>query len=240
MAIFDYPGEELTLFARANHWKRYWSGQIAPFIGDCILDVGAGIGATARALNLRQYDRWLALEPDPALCRVMQLALERWELPDFLEVRNGTLGDLSGEERFDTVLYIDVLEHIENDRVELEATRRILTPGGRVVIVAPAHQYLYTEFDRKIGHYRRYAKRDLLGIVPAGFTVEKLDYVDSVGLLASLANKLLLKSGTPTLNQIKIWDNWMVRPSMLVDPLIRYCLGKTIICVLRLDNPGTA
>jgi 2-polyprenyl-3-methyl-5-hydroxy-6-metoxy-1,4-benzoquinol methylase len=146
------------------------------------------------------------------------------------------LTDLEGEQPFDTILYIDVLEHIEDDRGELLSALRVLEPGGRLIIVAPAHQCLYTEFDRRIGHCRRYAKAELLSALPAEFRVQKMRYLDSAGLLASVANRTLLKSSSPTPAQIRLWDNWMVRTSRLIDPVFRYRLGKTILCIARREN----
>ena len=236
MATFDYSGDELELFAKATNWKRYWSTHIGPFLGHRVLDVGAGIGATAQALNAARFQRWVALEPDPNLCRRMEQSVQSGVLPPSLEIVNGTLNDLREGQLFDTVLYIDVLEHIDDDRKELLSARRVLEPEGRLIIVAPAHQWLYSEFDRRIGHYRRYSKRELLEVLPADFRAQKVRYLDSVGLLASLANRLFLRSGSPSSSQVRLWDNWMVRASMLIDPAIGYNLGKTIVCVAQLEH----
>jgi 2-polyprenyl-3-methyl-5-hydroxy-6-metoxy-1,4-benzoquinol methylase len=72
------------------------------------------------------------------------------------EPRYGSTETLGPEERFDTALYIDVLEHIRDDQTEVARVGRHLTPGGHLVVLAPAHQALYTLFDAAIGHFRRY------------------------------------------------------------------------------------
>ncbi len=231
---FDYSGTELEIFAHAYHWKRYWRSQIQSHIGEHVLDVGAGIGATARNLNHKTYQRWLSLEPDAAMCDYIkqQCAGEPGSFPNVLHTHCGTLHDLPAEATFDTVLYIDVLEHIEDDRAELVRAMARLTVGGKIIIVAPAHPFLYTPFDKKIGHFRRYNKRMLRAIVPEGLQVEMLRYLDSVGMLASSANRYLLKSDSPSLAQVQIWDRWMVRSSRWLDPILGYSLGKSIVCVL--------
>lgn len=230
---FDYSGTELDVFRHAVNWKRYWADAISTYVGSEILDVGAGIGATA--LNLKQHPcrKWVELEPDGHQAARIEQLRQDGEIPAHFEIRNGSTRDLAPGELFDTVLYIDVLEHIEDDRGELETAMRHVVPGGHVVIVSPAHNFLFTEFDRRIGHFRRYNRARLIKIAPACSTVAACLYLDSVGLLASLANKLVLKSGSPTTTQIKMWDGVMVPISTVLDRLVGYNLGKSIICVYR-------
>jgi cyclopropane fatty-acyl-phospholipid synthase-like methyltransferase len=230
---FIYSGTELDLFASARNWKAYWTRVIDPYLGQNVLELGAGIGATAQALRYRSYARWLSVEPDAAMVRMVKQTIHAGNLSPNHEVVCGTSLDVSGDERFDTVLYIDVLEHIQDDRAELQRVASLLQPGGHIVIVAPAHNSLYTAFDKKIGHYRRYDKALLQAIVPEGFGIRRMQYLDSVGMLASLANKLLLQSDSPTLGQVRFWDSVLVRASRLVDPLCAYRLGKSIVCVLE-------
>lgn len=236
---FSYTGNELESFAIAVNWKAYWSSQIDPYLGQDILELGAGIGATARALNHRSYRSWLGLEPDKNMCEVIESQLGQGVLPSTYQIRHGTSTSLNANDRFDTVLYMDVLEHIEHDREELERVTGHLVDGGHIVIVAPAHNFLFTSFDKKIGHHRRYDKGLLRAIVPANLNIRKMHYLDSVGMLASLANKLILKSDTPKLAQIKLWDSVMVRASRWIDPLTGHQIGKSIVCILQ-KPPGNA
>jgi len=143
------------------------------------------------------------------------------------------LNSIPDSELYDTVLYIDVLEHIERDRDELERATKHLVPGGHLVVVAPAHQWLFSPFDAAIGHFRRYSRRSLGDLDPPGMQVVLARYLDSVGLLASLANRLVLRSAMPTVGQIRIWDNFMVPWSRFLDPIFLYGIGKTIVVVWR-------
>ena len=236
---FSYSGNELENFSAAVHWKAYWGSEIAPFLGDEVLELGAGLGATARALNHRPYRKWVGLEPDLGMCQQVERMLGQGELPAGYAIRNGTSRDLGADEVFDTILYIDVLEHIEHDREELQRVARHLVDGGHIVIVAPAHNFLYTEFDRKIGHHRRYNKELLRAAVPAPLRIRKMHYLDSVGMLASLANRLVLKSDSPSAGQIRLWDSVMVRASRwVVDALTLHRLGKSIVCILEKETPS--
>lgn len=230
---FVYSGTELELFAAAQNWKSYWSREIDPFLGQHVLEPGAGIGATAKALNHRSYGRWLGLEPDAAMSRAVEAAIANGSLSANHVIVCGTSKDLKGQDLFDTILYIDVLEHIDDDGAELSRVAQHLMPGGHIIIVSPAHNFLYTPFDQKIGHFRRYDRAMLKAILPRGLTIERMRYLDSVGLLASLANKLILKSDTPKASQILFWDSVLVRASLWVDRLTFHRLGKSILCVMK-------
>jgi SAM-dependent methyltransferase len=147
------------------------------------------------------------------------------------EIQVGTLRDLPPARLFDTILYIDVLEHIEDDRAEIRNAIDRLRPGGHVVVVAPAHGWLFTPFDAAIGHHRRYTRATLAALTPPSARIVESRYLDSVGLLASTANRLLLRQSMPTLRQILLWDRRMVPLSRLLDPVFFWRIGKSVVTV---------
>jgi SAM-dependent methyltransferase len=228
---YVYCGAELDLFAAAEHWKSYVRAAVAPYVGSEVLEVGAGTGNTTRVLCQGAFDRWVCLEPDAALADLLGSARSAGELPDCCQVHIGTLSDLSEHDCYDTILYMDVLEHIADDRAELERAAGQLKPGGHLIVLAPAHQWLFTPFDESIGHFRRYTRRTLRDAAPAKLSLVKLTYMDSVGMLASLGNRLLLKSAMPTAHQIAIWDRLMVPLSRIADPVLIHTLGKSVLGV---------
>jgi SAM-dependent methyltransferase len=234
---FDYVGSELELFADAIHWKRYFADQMRPFMGSRVLEVGAGIGGTTRVLCRGGETRWLCVEPDAALAQQVRALVDRGVLPRCCETRVGTLADLRDEAAFDTVLYVDTLEHIEDDRDELRRAAGSLDAGGHLLVLAPAHQWLFSAFDRSIGHHRRYTRRSLAAIGPGSLELVKLIYLDSVGLLASLANRVLLRSPMPTRRQIAVWDRLLVPASRAIDPILGGAVGKSVFAVWR-RRPG--
>lgn len=226
---YQYVGSELEIAREARNWKTYFCSLIYQYLGDEVLEVGAGMGGTTQILCKSNHRRWLCLEPDPDLAQVISNSIDQGYLPDFCWVKNGTLKDLEEIEKFDSLVYIDVLEHIKNDRDEIQLASNYLKQGGYLIILCPAHQWLFTPFDQALGHYRRYNKKTLSSIMPDTLNCQQLIYLDSVGSLASLGNRLLLKSASPTPQQIKFWDRVMVPWSMKIDPLIRYSLGKSIL-----------
>jgi ubiquinone/menaquinone biosynthesis C-methylase UbiE len=238
MSETTYVGTELELFAGATVWKSYLASRIVPHLGDEVLEVGAGLGGTTRRLCVGPHARWVCLEPDPALADQITRAVRDGELPDSCRVELGTTRDMDGAAPFDAILYIDVLEHIEDDRGEVERAYRLLKPGGRIIALSPAHPWLYTPFDRAIGHYRRYTRKSFAAIAPHGAETVRLDYLDSVGLLASLGNKLILHSDMPKPGQIAFWDRVLVRLSKVVDPLVFHAMGKSVLAIWRRPANG--
>jgi SAM-dependent methyltransferase len=230
---YHYVGGELELFEHAVNWKAYFRSRIGPWLMGRVLEVGAGLGGTTRLLCDGRQEAWTALEPSSELLHQLQLRLHQQPLPLPIELLTGTTADLQGQRRFDTLLYIDVLEHIEADAEELERAAGLLEPGGHLVVLSPAHAWLYTPFDQAIGHFRRYTASSLGALTPAGLELRRLFYLDAVGLLASLGNRLLLRQQMPTARQIQVWDRFLVPLSRWVDPLLGYRLGKSIVGVWR-------
>lgn len=234
-ASFHYIGTELEIFAAATRWKRYVARQLRPFIHGHVLEVGAGIGSTTRALATGQEHTWTCLEPDSTLSATLQdvarndSVLSR--LP--LKVYAASVADLPESAVFDTILYIDVLEHIEEDASQLRRAAECLSKKGHLLVLSPAHQWLWSPFDAAIGHYRRYSLKTLLDAGPPDCCLVRLRYLDSAGMLASLANRLVLRSASPNKLQVAFWDRFLVPMSRVLDPLLRYRVGKSALAIWR-------
>ena len=228
-----YIGNELELFDKAKNWKRYYGNIIKPLLTGDVMEVGAGIGATTRSLCNGSQKKWICLEPDAALASQIIAMQQKKELPECCELRIGTLADQNQSELFDAVIYIDVIEHIENDAAELQRAKNHLKPGGHLIILVPAHQWLYSPFDEAIGHFRRYNKFMLNKAIPSGMKKHKLIYLDSIGLMASVANKLFLKQSYPTQKQVLFWDSTLVPLSRLMDVITFNAIGKSLLGIWK-------
>jgi SAM-dependent methyltransferase len=231
MNEYSYQGSELDLFQHAVNWKRYYATRLEPYIAGDVLEVGAGIGGTAHFLRNDRVTTWTCLEPDETLTARLESRLRDQPLGIPTRVICGAVATLDAKESFDTLLYIDVLEHIEDDRAELLASARHLRPGGHLIVLGPAHNWLFSPFDRAIGHFRRYNKTMLVDAGPHELRLARAFYLDSVGMLASLANRALLKARYPTMAQIRFWDSNLVPASRVLDPLTANRLGKTVVAV---------
>lgn len=233
MSVETYIGNELELFDKAKSWKAYYGNIIKPFLKGDVLEVGAGIGATTRTLCDGSQNKWVCLEPDKSLAGEIALKLQKNELPKCCELRTGTMADQSPDELFDAIIYIDVIEHIENDGAELQCANNHLKKDGHLIILVPAHQWLYSPFDEAIGHFRRYNKKMLTHAIPPGLFQHKLVYLDSAGLMASVANKLFLKQSYPTQKQVLFWDSALVPLSKLMDVIIFNSIGKSLLGIWK-------
>jgi len=227
---FAYPGQELAIFAHAKNWKAYWSSFLLPYLRQSVLEIGAGLGTNTVLLNPAQSQRWVCLEPDGHLLKELQRILQQFP-SGCHEAFEGTLEQLPSAELFDTILYIDVLEHIEEDAAELKRAADHLKRGGRLVVLSPAHQWLFSKFDASIGHYRRYTRTTLLAIAPPNLRLERASCLDAFGLFLSLANRLLLRQDLPTVRQIQFWDRFVVPVSRLIDPVLFHRAGKSILVI---------
>jgi SAM-dependent methyltransferase len=230
---YNYQGQELAFFEKAVNWKTYFSSYIKPFVGNSVLEVGSGIGATTRLLNDGSASKWILLEPDKEMNKILQRKKETNS--QFLNclIRSETIFQLNTSEKFDTIIYIDVLEHIEEDEKEMLKAKELLQPNGHLIILSPAYNFLFSPFDKAIGHYRRYTSETLKNAMPPGLQLIQLKYLDSVGFFASLANKLFLKQRYPSEKQIQTWDKRMIPVSKWMDKIFFHSFGKSILGIWR-------
>lgn len=230
---YTYCGNELEIFALATNWKNYWSSKLKKYIYGRVLEVGAGIGENFQYLDTPGCKSWTAIEPDKLNC---QQAKCKYSAIGKYNLITGCVSDLPNYDKYNTILYIDVLEHIFDDSKELDMACNLLTNDGCIVILSPAHNMLYSKFDRSVGHFRRYSKKSLSHIIPKQCFVQTTFYLDSVGLFASAYSRIISNSELPTVLQIKLWDRFIIPLSRVIDFMFGYTFGKTIVSVIRLKD----
>ncbi|MDH4043016.1 MAG: class I SAM-dependent methyltransferase [Gemmatimonadota bacterium] len=171
----------LERLAEAPRFNRWMYDRLAPWIGDAVIEVGSGIGNLSQFLVDR--DRVVLTDTEPAYRAHLE---QRFGDRAQVQIRSLTLPDAPPDlqaEPFDTVVGLNVLEHIEGDVDALAAMRAMLRPGGAVVLLVPAVPALYGELDRALGHHRRYTPALLRGcFASAGLTMRHMEYFNLAGM----------------------------------------------------------
>src|SRR5215212_7754964 len=224
---------ELSLFDKAaTGWKEYWASFVRPYVRGRVLEVGAGNGGSIPYL-VDGVDEWLCLEPDPQLAAQLRAEIASGALPPTCRLEVKTLRDLPPGQLFDAILYIDVMEHLADHDQEAALAAQHLAPGGALIILSPAHQFLFSPFDQAVGHHRRYSRKNLAAIVPSSLEQIKLIYLDSLGMLLSLGNRFVLRSAQPSEASLRFWNDWIIPLSRRVDGLMGFAVGKTVLGIWR-------
>jgi hypothetical protein len=229
-----YESSELELFKHAKNWKRYFSSFLIPYIKGNVAEVGAGIGATSPYLINDSVISYELIEPDHLQADEIQSLIDKKVLPAFCSVTKGVLSDRT-KNVYECITYIDVIEHIEYDKLELINAFNALKPGGYLCIVVPANPKDFSPFDEQIGHFRRYDKDMLINVLPDGFKVVQLKHLDVCGSLSSKVNKLFLKQSYPSKGQILFWDRFLVPISKICDLLTFFHWGKSLVLIAQKD-----
>ena len=150
--MLDDASWELEFFDAAKNWRKYQFGQILKYINSSVLEIGPGTGNNVQYYKNRASQITL-LETNKNLANSLKSKFDEEKKIIVLNT------DIHIQEKtFDTIMYMDVLEHIKTDKKEIKKAINLLSPGGHLIIFVPAFQILYSNFDRDIGHVRRYRK----------------------------------------------------------------------------------
>jgi len=194
-AEINYQGTELELFADAVNWKTYWSKTLQHYVAGTVIEVGAGIGGSTKYICAHPgVDHCICLEPDPNFAAHLSNMVVTGLLPNYCEIRCNILSDLPSNVQANAIFYTDVLEHIEKDEEEIAAAATHLTTGGRLIVLSPAFSWLYSPFDKSVGHHRRYSRKDVRRLTAPSLAIERVFFLDSLGVLLSVANRIILPS----------------------------------------------
>lgn len=197
--------------AAANNYADWTFDLFAPYVRGHVLEVGCGVGTfTRRIVAAPGVGRLLSIDVSAAAVAACGQAVS----DPRLELRHADV--LSVDERFDLVVCMNVLEHIENDRGALRHLWSLLNPGGTLFLLVPAHQALFSSFDAESGHYRRYNKRQMRSLMhDAGMTPAHTQafYFNCIGALGYWAvYKLLGKAPRESAGSEIGWFDRLVVP----------------------------
>lgn len=228
----EYFGKDLEAMSFADNYHQWIVSEFSSYLGEHVAEVGAGTGNFSEFLLSAGAQRLSAFEPS---CNMYPMLEKKFLQVSNVDTFNCFFEDESDKfvDGFDAVAYVNVLEHIENDRSALEHAYQTLKPNGHLLIFVPALKFLYSELDRKVGHYRRYSKQELVDVVSsAGFSIEVCKYFDVMGIIPWYIAFVLLKQTTSGAN-VTLYDRIVVPVMRRVERMVTPPIGKNLLLVAR-------
>ena len=226
-----YPGLELERFNKANLWIKYIIFKIMRFLKDDMLEVGAGLGSFTKGYMKNFHSITLTDTDEDNL----SLLKKNFFHNQNINIIKSSIKDI--EKKFNTIIYFNVLEHIKDDISEIKSALEKLNRGGHLIILVPAHQKMYSKFDKAIGHYKRYDIDFFKKNRFENSKIIKLHFLDFFGYLLYYLNKIFFKEETyPSNLKIFIWDKIFTPFTIVIDYLTGYKFGKNILCIYQKDD----
>lgn len=231
----EYRGRELEAMSFAENYHRWILDEFERYLGREVVEVGAGTGDLSKLLVERVRGQIYCVEPAKNLFPELLVALNGVK---HAQAINSTLKPESLPGGADSVLYVNVLEHIEDDATELRAAWKIMRPGGYLLVFVPALAWLYSDADRRMGHYRRYHKGELSRVASdAGFSVHSIRYFDVAGVIPWYVYFRLLR-GTMGRGSVSAYDRLVVPIMRKVEAWVTPPLGKNLLLIARKPAEG--
>ena len=228
-----YFGHDLDAMSVADRYSREIVRDFSPYLGSHVVEVGAGIGNISVLLLEQGLTELEAIEPDGRMHARLAARLESYRNA---VVRRGFLSSVVERGRTrpaDSVVSVNVLEHVEDDVEELAMMHTVLRSGGHLCLWVPAVPALYSRFDRALGHHRRYRKSELARkLLAAGFDTLQLNYRDVVGMVAwFLCCRILGQELTRA--RVGLYDRFVVPVTSVVGRWVSPPIGKNLVAVAR-------
>ena len=231
-----YPGRDLEAMAFAEKYHRWILQDFKPYMGARLVEVGAGTGSFSELLRELRPESLTLVEPSAEMHDRLRERVGGASRGVCVTTYNAFFRSVAGEiestQRPDSIIYVNVLEHIADDEGELREVHRTLGPGGRVFIFVPAFQWLFGKFDERVGHVRRYTRAELeRKCVAAGFRVLASRYFDLAGVVPWWLKYRLFKSDSLDARTVGLYDRFAVPLTRAAESLIKPPIGKNIILI---------
>ncbi len=228
-----YEGADLEALATLNRYQSWIVETFQPFLTGRAIEFGAGIGNIST--RIRPHISTLDLvEPSLNLADPLEHRFESdGAVTIFRETLEARLPAIAGGS-YDSVVLVNVLEHIEDDVSALQGLYRILAPGGHLLLFVPALKFLYSDLDALVGHYRRYQRPELNErVAAAGFDITKSQYFDTLGVFPwwLLNTKMGATAFNPFL--VGIYDAVIAPLSRALESVIKPPFGKNVLLVAK-------
>jgi len=222
---------DLEIMADARNYQAWIIDHIKSGLGRKIVEVGAGIGT----FTSRLLDRDVVIALDTYEPCVEYLKKRYHSYPQILPIQ----ADISSPEVLslkkyepDTIICLNVLEHVQDDEVALAHMYQLLPEGGHLALLVPAYQFLYGTIDRLVGHHRRYTKKDLEGkLGRASFSIKKIQYMNSLATTGWFMTNRVFKQKEESPAQVKLYDRYVVPWLRVVERIVPVPFGLSLVVV---------
>lgn len=218
---------------KVNNYNRWIYDNIKPFIGRNVLEIGCGIG------NITDY----LITPGRKITgidieeRFVEFSREKYKNVPGVTIAAGDALNPSHTlpgQKFDTIVLLNVLEHIENDLEAVKYIFSMLEPKGRAVILVPAMKFAFGVLDKAVGHHKRYEKPEMIKMYrDNGFEIEKMFYMNWIGAFGWAFNSRILRRKLIPGNQAYIMDKIFVPVLKPLENIIRPPFGQSLIAIGR-------
>ncbi|MDQ3666666.1 MAG: class I SAM-dependent methyltransferase [Acidobacteriota bacterium] len=232
-----YPGTELEAMSGAANYHRWILEIFKPYLGTRLVEVGAGIGSFSELILSHHHCETLSLvEPSDSMYGRLAAHARQLETSAQVDTYHATFSEaaalIKAKHAPDSIIYVNVLEHIADDESELNLVRFTLSERGCVFIFVPALKQLFGNFDVRVGHARRYSKRELNDkLQRTGFTVLQSAYFDFPGIAPWWIKYCLMKSDTMEPGAVRFYDRFIVPAVRRIESVFTMPLGKNVIAI---------
>lgn len=218
--------------ARTTNYNNWVFRMIEKHIGKRIVDIGSGYGTFINYMKDREYV--ISVEPSKDCCEYLRKIFSNNKN---MSIMNGDFNDdnITKElsiKNVDTVICLNVLEHIENDRKTIRNIHKCLKAGGKFILYVPALSFIYGTLDEALGHYRRYDKSTLEEMIESyGFKIISSRYMNFVGAFSWFIYSKILKKRMPAEKRIIFYDKYIVPVVSVIENIIRLPFGQSLLVI---------
>ena len=227
----NYFGRDLEAMSFAINYHKWILEEFKPYFGNKVAEVGAGSGNFSELL-IENLEQLTVFEPSDNMYPLLN---QRFTEHPQVQSVHSTFIEAPSEHKtnLDTVIYVNVLEHIKDDAAELSHIFDVLQQGGHALIFVPALRFLYSNLDKDLGHFRRYHKKDLINLAhSSGFSVVKMHYFDFTGIVPWYIWFVLCKK-TMISTHVSYYDRIVVPIIQKIEQALRPPIGKNLLMVLK-------
>ncbi len=232
----DYAGKDLEAMSFASSYHKWILEVFRPHLGARVVEVGAGTGLFSEMLLELQPKSLSLIEPSKRMFDQLHERMRQINPESDVTTYNATFSEVAAEvrrdQRPDSVIYVNVLEHIDDDEAELGLVHKTLDKRGRLFIFVPALEWLFGTLDVEVGHFRRYNKRDIeTKCRRAGFKIIQCRYFDLAGVAPWWINYRLLKLHKIQVGAVKLYDRYVVPVSKAFESRVIPPIGKNLLLI---------